>query len=91
MLKEGLIQNGEIANSEILSDLKDLITPNLQLDLTSHEEEIRKALGKELIFHLENTSGVFKFGLPKDQVALTAVSILESGDYQEVLSGNMND
>jgi len=91
MLKEGLIQNGEIANSEILSALKDLITPNLQLDLTSHEEEIRKALGKELIFHLENTSGVFKFGLPKDQVALTAVSILESGDYQEVLSGNMND
>lgn len=91
MLKEGLIPNGEIANSEILSDLKDLITPNLQLDLTSHEEEIRKALGKELIFHLENTSGVFKFGLPKDQVALTAVSILESGDYQEVLSGNMND
>jgi hypothetical protein len=59
--------------------------------LASHEDEIRQILGKEFVFHVENTSGVFKFELPKDQVALAAISTLESGNYMQILAGNTND
>jgi carboxyl-terminal processing protease len=91
MHEDGLIGDKDVENSELLANLKNLIQPNLEIDLKSHEEDIRQILGKELVFHLENTSGVFRYGLPKDKVALKAVSTLESGNYLEILAGNSND
>ncbi|MDE0722651.1 MAG: S41 family peptidase, partial [Flavobacteriales bacterium] len=64
MNKDGLIGDESIDNSELISNLKTLIKPNLEVDLTSHEDDIRQVLGKEFVFHLGNTSGVFKFELP---------------------------
>jgi hypothetical protein len=91
MNKDGLIGDESIDNSELISNLKTLVKPNLEVDLTSHEDDIRQVLGKELVFHLENTSGVFKFELPKDKVTLEAISTLESGNYLQILSGNTNN
>ncbi|HIG57816.1 MAG TPA: S41 family peptidase [Flavobacteriales bacterium] len=91
MNEDGLIGDESIDNSELISNLKTLIKPNLEVDLTSHEDDIRQVLGKEFVFHLENTSGVFKFELPKDKVALEAISTLESGNYLQILSGNTNN
>ena len=91
MHEDGLIRDKDLDNSELLANLKALMEPNLEIDLKSHEEDIRKILGKEFVFHLENTSGVFRYGLPKDKVALKAVSTLESGNYLEILAGNTND
>jgi hypothetical protein len=91
MNEDGLIGDDSVDNSELISNLKTLIQPNLEVDLTSHEDDIRQVLGKELVFHLENTSGVFKFELPKDKAALEAISTLESGNYLQILSGNTNN
>ena len=91
MNEDGLIGDESIDNTELISNLKTLIKPNLEVDLTSHEDDIRQVLGKEFVFHLENTSGVFKFELPKDKVALEAISTLESGNYLQILSGNTNN
>jgi carboxyl-terminal processing protease len=90
-LETAMNEDGLIDNSALISNLKTLIQPNLEVDLTSHEDDIRQVLGKELVFHLENTSGVFKFELPKDKVALEAISTLESGNYLQILSGNTNN
>jgi len=87
MNEDGLIRD----DSELISNLKTLIKPNLEIDLTSHEDEIRQVLGKEFVFHVENTSGVFKYELPNDPVALEAISTLESGNYLQLLAGNTND
>jgi|TARA_B110000914_G_scaffold95166_1_gene83611 carboxyl-terminal processing protease len=91
MNEDGLIGDDSVDNSELISNLKTLIKPNLEVDLTTHEDDIRQVLGKEFVFHVENTSGVFKFELPKDQVALEAISTLESGNYLQILAGNTND
>ena len=91
MNEDGLIGDEYIDSSDLISNLKTLIKPNLEVDLTSREDDIRQVLGKELVFHLENTSGVFKFELPKDKVALEAISTLESGNYLQILSGNTNN
>ena len=91
MHEDGLIRDKDLDNSELLANLKTLMEPNLEIDLKSHEEDIRDILGKEFVFHLGNTSGVFKFELPKDKVALEAISTLESGNYLEILAGNTND
>ena len=86
-----MTEDGFIDSSELMSNLKTLIKPNLETDLKTHEDDIRQILGKEYVFHLENTSGVFKFELPKDLVTLEAISTLESGNYLQILSGNTNN
>ena len=73
-LEEAMTEDGFIDSSDLMSNLKTLIKPNLETDLKTHEDDIRQILGKEYVFHLENTSGVFKFELPKDLVTLEAVS-----------------
>lgn len=90
-LEEAMTEDGFIDNSDLMSNLKTLIKPNLETDLKTHEDDIRQILGKEYVFHLENTSGVFKFELPKDLVTLEAISTLESGNYLQILSGNTNN
>ena len=90
-LEEAMTEDGFIDSSELMSNLKTLIKPNLETDLKTHEDDIRQILGKEYVFHLENTSGVFKFELPKDLVTLEAISTLESGNYLQILSGNTNN
>jgi carboxyl-terminal processing protease len=90
MTEDGFIGDESIDSSELMSNLKTLIKPDLETDLTTHEDDIRQILGKEYVFHLENTSGVFKFELPKDLVTLEAISTLESGNYLQILSGNTN-
>lgn len=90
-LEEAMTEDGFIDSSELMSNLKTLIKPNLETDLKTHEDDIRQILAKEYVFHLENTSGVFKFELPKDLVTLEAISTLESGNYLEILSGNTNN
>ena len=40
---------------------------------------------EEMIYHTENTSGVFRHLLPNDEVVKEAVSKLESGEYLEIL------
>jgi len=91
MTEDGFIGDESIDSSELMSNLKTLIKPDLETDLTTHEDDIRQILGKEYVFHLENTSGVFKFELPKDLVTLEAISTLESGNYLQILSGNTNN
>ena len=90
-LEEAMTEDGFIDSSELMSNLKTLIKPNLETDLKTHEDDIRQILGKEYVFHLENTSGVFKFELPKDLVTLEAISTLESDNYLQILSGNTNN
>ena len=90
-LEEAMTEDGFIDSSDLMSNLKTLIKPNLETDLKTHEDDIRQILGKEYVFHLENTSGVFKFELPKDLVTLEAISTLESGNYLQILSGNTNN
>ena len=72
-------------NSDLISRLNNLSKPNLIDDIYKNEKEIRAALTEELIFHSENTSGVFRHVLPHDIVTLEAVSKLESGEYLEIL------
>ena len=91
MTEDGFIGDESIDSSELMSNLKTLIKPDLETDLTTHEDDIRQILGKEYVFHLENTSGVFKFELPKDLVTLEAISTLESDNYLQILSGNTNN
>ena len=90
-LEEAMTEDGFIDSSDLMSNLKTLIKPNLETDLKTHEDDIRQILGKEYVFHLENTSGVFKFELPKDLVTLEAISTLESDNYLQILSGNTNN
>ena len=86
VLEAAMEEDGTLeSNSDLITRLSDLSRPNLNEDLSKNEKEIRVALSEELIFHSENTSGVFRHVLPHDIVALEAVSKLESGEYLEIL------
>lgn len=91
MYEDGLIGENSDDNAAIITNLKTLIQPDLQADLASHEGDLRRVLEKEFVFHLENTSGVFQFELPQDEVAIRALSTLESGKYMKILSGEAKD
>ena len=86
VLEAAMEEDGTLeSNSDLITRLSDLSRPNLNEDLSKNEKEIRAALSEELIFHSENTSGVFRHVLPNDIVALEAVSKLESGEYLKIL------
>lgn len=74
-------------NATTLTTLKTGLQADVQVDLSTHETEIRRALAQELVVHLYNTSGEYKHGLVHDAVALRAVELLESGEYATVLTG----
>jgi len=86
ILEAAMEEDGTLeSNSDLITRLSDLSKPNLIEDLYKNKKEIRAALSEELIFHSENTSGVFRHVLPNDIVALEAVSKLESGEYLKIL------
>ena len=86
VLEDAMEEDGTLAsNAELINRLNNLSKPNLNEDLNKYEIEIREALTEELIYHTENTSGVFRHLLPNDEVAKEAVSKLESGEYLEIL------
>ena len=86
VLEEAMEEDGTLAsNAELINRLNNLSKPNLNEDLNKYEVEIREALTEELIYHTENTSGVFRHLLPNDEVVKEAVSKLESGEYLEIL------
>jgi len=86
VLEDAMKEDGTLAsNAELINRLNNLSKPNLNEDLNKYEVEIREALTEELIYHTENTSGVFRHLLPNDEVVKEAVSKLESGEYLEIL------
>ena len=86
VLEDAMEEDGTLAsNAELINRLNNLSKPNLNEDLNKYEIEIREALTEELIYHTENTSGVFRHLLPNDEVVKEAVSKLESGEYLEIL------
>ncbi|MFB1019645.1 MAG: S41 family peptidase [Flavobacteriales bacterium] len=86
VLEDAMEEDGTLAsNAELINRLNNLSKPNLNEDLNKYEVEIREALTEELIYHTENTSGVFRHLLPNDEVVKEAVSKLESGEYLEIL------
>ncbi len=86
VLEDAMEEDGTLAsNADLINRLNNLSKPNLNEDLNKYEIEIREALTEELIYHTENTSGVFRHLLPNDEVAKEAVSKLESGEYLEIL------
>jgi carboxyl-terminal processing protease len=85
-LEKTMADDGFLAeNTDLVSKLKSLVKPNLEEDLSRNEETLRDLISEEMIFHYKNTSGVFIYSLPKDAVALSAVSTLEGKEYLKVL------
>ncbi|HHZ81460.1 MAG TPA: S41 family peptidase [Flavobacteriales bacterium] len=85
-LEKTMADDGFLAeNTDLVSKLKSLVEPNLEEDLSRNEETLRDLISEEMIFHYKNTSGVFIYSLPKDAVALSAVSTLEGKEYLKVL------
>ena len=74
-------------NQTAFSALQKGLEADIRADLERHSEEIKRAVEKELVLHLYNTSGEFEHGLVHDPVAIRAVESLESGEYLTVLAG----
>ncbi|PCJ80348.1 MAG: hypothetical protein COA49_08925 [Bacteroidetes bacterium] len=81
MAKDGFLEE----NEKIIAELKSLFNPNLEEDLSRNEEILRDLISEEMIFHYKNTSGVFKYSLPKDKNVLSAISTVEGEDYLTLL------
>ena len=88
VLEKALVEDGLLeSNQEILSSLENSMAQNIREDLIRNEEEIRKALEEEIVFQKANTTGLFKYQLPRDPNAIKAIELLESGEYKNILLG----
>ena len=74
-------------NAAALEALRAGLVANVGEDLERHRAEIERELAHELVVHLYNTSGEYRHGLAHDPVALRAVKLLESKEYNEILQG----
>ena len=72
-------------NKEAYENLAALLKPDLEKDLTNNKELIIRALEEELIFHKVNTSGLYEFQLPKDPNISTALDLLNTEEYKNIL------
>lgn len=72
-------------NKEAYENLAALLKPDLEKDLANNKELIIRALEEELIFHKVNTSGLYEFQLPKDPNISTALDLLNTEEYKNIL------
>lgn len=77
-------------NQGILDRLHDGLKPNVRADLKRHEPSIKQALEAEIVAHRYGKTGEYKHGLLVDPVALKALDILGSAEYESILSGPTN-
>lgn len=87
-LEEVMDDDGILAsNEEALNALQLSVSPNIREDLTRFKDQIKKSLEEEIVFQKTNTTGLFEYQLPRDQNAIKAVELLESGEYKNILVG----
>ena len=83
MLNDGILSG----NEEALNALQLSVSPDILKDLTRFKDQIKKSLEEEIVFQKTNTTGLFKYKLPRDPNTIKAVELLESGDYKNILVG----
>ena len=88
LLEEVMDDDGFLtSNEQALNTLQLAVSPNIREDLTRHKDQIKKFLEEEIVFQKTNTTGLFKYKLPRDPNTIKAVELLESGDYKNILVG----
>jgi carboxyl-terminal processing protease len=75
------------SNQSILDRLQTGLKPNVRADLKRHESSIKQALEAEIVAHRYGKTGEYMHGLLVDPVALKALDILGSAEYESILAG----
>jgi carboxyl-terminal processing protease len=87
-LEEAIDRDGFSEESKSLINALALLTePELERDLDNNRELLKIAVEEELIFHRMNKIGVYEYSLPFDPNIITALSVFNGNDYDEILSG----
>ena len=71
----------------LLDSLEKLTKADLRVDLERNRKLITLKIEEELIFHSANKTGVFEYLLTTDPNIITSISLLENGEYSQVLAG----
>jgi len=72
---------------DLLDSLEKLTKADLRVDLERNRKLITLKIEEELIFHSANKTGVFEYLLTTDPNIITSISLLENGEYSQVLAG----
>ncbi|MAU76445.1 MAG: peptidase S41 [Crocinitomicaceae bacterium] len=72
---------------DLLDSLEKLTKADLRVDLERNRKLITLKIEEELIFHSANKTGVFEYLLTSDPNIITSITLLENGEYSQVLAG----
>jgi carboxyl-terminal processing protease len=72
---------------DLLDSLEKVTKADLRVDLERNKKLITLKIEEELIFHNANKTGVFEYLLITDPNIITSISLLENGEYSQVLAG----
>ncbi len=72
---------------DLLDSLEKLTKADLRVDLERNRKLITLKIEEELIFHSANKTGVFEYLLTSDPNIITSITLLENGEYFQVLAG----
>jgi carboxyl-terminal processing protease len=71
----------------LLDSLEKLTKADLRVDLKRNRKLLTLKIEEELIFHSANKTGVFEYLLTTDPNIITSITLLENGEYSQVLAG----
>jgi hypothetical protein len=71
----------------LLDSLEKLTKVDLRVDLKRNRKLLTLKIEEELIFHSANKTGVFEYLLTTDPNIITSITLLENGEYSQVLAG----